>query len=214
MSVSPRCSCYHEAGHSVAWVVNGDHLVIIKGYRNAPMGASQEKLYYGCIFGKEGDFSSGFREGHGKERYAAGTTIVQVADHLCICGGCIRCTSLYPVKAGFSLNEDCSGCMKLFANHLACSFAGGAATECLLSNEHIDGRSKDDHAAAKDLLERVIGREQIRENVCWEAKQEAYAIVRREAKAVEALASALLECGVLNGPDAEKIVRENLLIAT
>jgi hypothetical protein len=185
---------------------------MVKGYRGAPMEPSQEQLYYDCTFGKEGDSSPEFREGYARERRGGGKTIAQVADHFCACGGSICSTSLYPVKAGYSLNEDCPSCMKLFADHLTCTLAGGAATEHLLRDEHRDAQSGDDRAGMKNLIERVLGSEQLRQDMCIRVKRQARDLVRREARAIGALASALVECGVLNGPDAEKIIKANVWV--
>jgi len=49
MSLSPQCSCLHEAGHAVAWVVNGDHLLLVIGYAGANLTPKQADVWNGAI---------------------------------------------------------------------------------------------------------------------------------------------------------------------
>jgi hypothetical protein len=218
MPISRECSCYHEAGHAVAWVANGDGLVMVVGYRDAPMEAAQRELYYDSTFGKfgeEGACSAAFLETNASEMRIRAKTIARIVDHFCSCGGGIRRASLYPPKAEYSLlNDDCPGCVKLFANHLTCALASSAATEHLLADEHMDAQAEGDRSGVRTLLERVVRSEQVRRDICIQVEQQAHDLVRREAKAIRLLAEVLLERGVLNGQEAEQIVKENLLAAT
>jgi hypothetical protein len=198
MPISRNCSCCHEAGHAVAWVVNGDRLLLVVGYRDAPMTPEQQRLCYGAITGRSSveianDCYTSLR--------TAGRTIRSGGPSCSQCGG-------------EETGEDYQTCMTIITGHVMCIFAGGAATAHLLGKEHDDAQSTDDRLEAKKLLQRFLKSEQARQDVSGQAKQHASNLVRREAKAIGALSLALLETGVLEGAEAEKIIKENLTTVT
>ncbi|MGC2271529.1 MAG: hypothetical protein WA555_07375 [Candidatus Sulfotelmatobacter sp.] len=66
------------------------------------------------------------------------------------------------------------------------------------------------------MKERLAGfsrNEDCRRKLRNDAESRAAVLVRRETKAIKAIAAVLLRHGVLDGPEAEKIVKESLLTA-
>jgi hypothetical protein len=98
--------------------------------------------------------------------------------------------------------------------HLACIFAGGAATAHLLPDQHAPSQIGDDLAQVDDLLQRVLTDEERRKCLRDQAKQKAQELIKRQSEAVQKLASELLVRGVLDGSEAEQIIRINLRILT
>jgi hypothetical protein len=204
MSISPECSCCHEAGHAVAWVANGDSLVLVVGYRDAPMTTDQQKIYYDSL-GPIDSSSVQFQRITRLERHIAAKTIAIVVDHNCPCGGGIgKTVDFYRIK------ETCRGCMELLAGHVGCCLAGGAATHFLLKDQHEELQSTEDRTEAEKLLNGLVRDKTIRDQVWLSARCHAQDVVRKEETAIKALASALLQNGTLNGSDAEEIIRKNL----
>jgi hypothetical protein len=91
-----------------------------------------------------------------------------------------------------------------------CIFAGGAATAHLLKEEHSEAQSSDDRDEIKTLLEKFSENESLRQSVRRQAEGKAHDLVRQEEKAVTTLAAVLLERGKVDGPEAERIIKENL----
>ncbi len=108
------------------------------------------------------------------------------------------------------MSDSCPECRQYLINQLARLLAGGAATARLLSEEHSEAQSRDDQAEVRRLLKKFTNKEELRQKLTDLARQRAGEFVVREARAIQALSSALLQCGVLDGPEAEKIVKENL----
>jgi len=104
--------------------------------------------------------------------------------------------------------------MKTLTHHLACIFAGGSATAHLLPDEHDGSQLRDDFVQVHDLLQRALTNAEQRERLRSQAEQEAGELIRRESKAVQKLGSELLVRGVLDGSEAEKIIRNNLQISS
>lgn len=199
MSISRDCSCYHEAGHAVGWVANGDRLLLVVGYKEAlaQMTPEQQEICFGNMTDIE------MANACHKYRGSAGLTKREGRRDLAQCGECGQS----------ELSDSCSGCRNLMTNHVACHLAGGAATANYLSEQHSESQSADDLKQVKELLAGFSQDENCRRRLCNDAESRASVLVRRETKAIKALAAALLRRGVLNGPEAEKIVRENLLAA-
>jgi len=167
MPVSLRCSCYHEAGHAVAWVVIGDRLCRVDCRRSLRSAGQTQR-----------------RGGQGLS-------------------SCSQC-------GGTEMRDACPTCTRIVTNHLMGHLAGGAATSYLLREEHTVAQSKDDHDKVKRLLREFSDNEQIRQSVRSQAEQKAQDLVRREEKAISALAAVLMLRGVVDGPEAEQIIKEHL----
>jgi hypothetical protein len=45
VSISRQCSCYHEAGHAVAWVVNGYSLRLVVGHSAAVLSPDKQSVW-------------------------------------------------------------------------------------------------------------------------------------------------------------------------
>ena len=63
----------------------------------------------------------------------------------------------------------------------------------------------------KELLQRFTGNDQIRQSLRSQAEQKAHDLVRREEKAISALADVLMVRDVVDGPEAERIVKKHLV---
>jgi hypothetical protein len=199
MSLSPKCSCCHEAGHAVAWVVNGDQLVLVVGRTDANLTPEQESLRNESIIGAGGSTVEVINQLF-RARRSGGATIRRGAR-----SSCKDCKNSV-------FTETCPACMKTLTQHLACIFAGGAATAHLLPNQHAATQLSDDLAQVDDLLQRALTDEERRKCLCDQAKQKAQELIKRESEAVQKLASELLVRGVVDGSEAEQIIRSNLQI--
>lgn len=197
MSLSPECSCCHEAGHAVAWVVNGDQLLLVIGRSDANLTPEQESVRDGSIVGAGGGTVDLVNQLF-RARRSGGATIRQGAK-----SSCEHCKNSV-------FTDTCPACMRTLTHHLACIFAGGSATAHLLPDEHHGSQLRDDLAQVDDLLQRAIASEERRKNIRNQAEQKAQELIKRESKAVQNLASELLVRGVLDGSEAEQIVRNNL----
>lgn len=197
--MSRECSCCHEAGHAVAWVANGDRLLLVVGYREAfaEMTPQQQEICFGGM--TDVDIANACH----KYRGAGGLTMREGRRDLTQCGECGRS----------ELSDGCSGCRNLMTNHIACHLAGGAATVCYLGEQHSESQSADDLKQVKERLAGFSRNEDCRRKLRNDAESRAAVLVRRETKAIKAIAAVLLRHGVLDGPEAEKIVKESLLTA-
>lgn len=186
MSVSRRCSCYHEAGHAVAWVVNGDELLLVIGCGDVTLTPDQQAIW-----------EANRRLQWGR---SAGETMRKGRS----CAYCKQCGRT-------ELSESCRACVKVIVNHLTCIFAGGAATALLLQSEHAKGQMANDLDQIQDLVEKFApGNAALQKLLCELAQRQANNLVRREAKTVYEVADELFVHGVLDGPVAERIIRRSL----
>jgi hypothetical protein len=112
MSLSPECSCCHEAGHAVAWVVNGDQLLLVVGRADANLTPEQESLRDESIIGAGGSTVDVINQLI-RARHSGGATIRRRAR-----SSCKDCKNSV-------FTETCPACMKTLTQHLACIFAGG-----------------------------------------------------------------------------------------
>lgn len=199
MSLSPECSCCHEAGHAVAWVVSGDRLVLVVGRADANLTPEQESLWAGSTMGAGGSTVDVINQFF-RARRSGGATIRRGAR-----SSCKDCKNSV-------FTETCPGCMKMLTEHLACIFAGGAATAHLLPDQHAASQLSDDLAQVNDLLQKALTDEERRKCLRDQAKQKAQELIKRESEAVQELARELLVRGVLDGSEAEQIIRSNLQI--
>jgi hypothetical protein len=197
MSLSPECSCCHEAGHAVAWVLNGDQLVLVVGRADANLTPEQESLRGESIIGAGGSTVDVINQLF-RARRSGGATIRRGARSSCKdCGNSV-------------FTETCPTCMTTLAHHLACIFAGGAATAHLLPDQHAASQLSDDLAQVDDLLQRALTDQERRNCLRDQARQKAQELITRESEAVQNLGSELLVRGVLDGSEAEQIIRRNL----
>ena len=109
------------------------------------------------------------------------------------------------------MSDACPTCTRIITNHLMGHLAGGAATAHLLKEEHTLAQSKHDHDKVKGLLQEFSENEQIRQSVHSQAEQKAHDLVRREEKAISALADVLMVRDVVDGSEAERIVKKHLV---
>jgi hypothetical protein len=208
-----RRNCYHEAGHAVAWVINGDAVLKVVGDA-AGFTEGQEELW------------KQIREAHaiiGDETTQQGRecTVAQVNDHPCpCCNGAIKADPRNRLAVEFHLSAECLGCMKLLTNHLACIFAGGSATSSLEHGasllDRVNNACKTTRERRHDcrevdrILTGLVEDEQQRNNIRQDAERLAEDRVKQEWKAVTALAAALFQQGELDGSKAEHLIRDNL----
>jgi len=199
MSLSRQCSCYHEAGHAVAWVVNGDSLLLVVGHGDARLTSEQEALRNAVLVSHKDDHLA-FVNRLLQRRRSAGETIRKGKER----SACEECKST-------ELSDACPACVKVLVDHLCCIFAGGAATALLLRDEHVKSQMSDDLAQINNALQKFLPKDEPqRQELRSRAEQHADSLIRRETTAVRALADQLLVDGVLNGPIAEQIIRRNL----
>jgi len=201
MSLSPECSCCHEAGHAVAWVVNVDRLALVIGRADANLTPKQESVRHAHIVGAGGGTVDLVNQLF-RARRSGGATIRQGGN-----SSCEHCKSSV-------FTDTCPACMKTLTHHIACIFAGGAATAHLLPDQHAGSQLSHDLAQVDDLLQRALTNEEQRKCLRNQAEQKAYELIERESKAVQKLASELLVRGVLDGSEAEQIIRNNLQISS
>jgi hypothetical protein len=174
------------------------------------MSSEQKQRYIEWTMGSVAPNPAAFLNNYGKERHTGGVTIVSVADHICQCGGTIKNKSLCPIEASFHLNHECVDCMELLTSHLACLFAGSVATSLFLPEEHKTSQANDDRQKIGQILEGIIQNQPQRQSVRGWAEERAQDLMRRHSKVVRALSDVLVGCGVLNGPEAERFIRNQL----
>lgn len=196
MSMSRECSCCHEAGHAAAWIANGDRLLLVVGYKEAFAQVAPEQWDI-CL----GDITERspveIADACYGPSHSAGLTKREGRSDLVECSEC----------AQSQRSDHCAGCRNLISNQIACHLAGGAATAYLLSEQHNELQSADDIKKVKKLLEEFSQDEGLRRTLRSDAEDRARLLVRRETRAIELLAAALLQRGVLSGADAEKMLR-------
>jgi len=73
-----RHDCCHEAGHAVAGVINGDKLVLVVAYADAPMSENQRARYETATRGKS----------------KRGATLLKRGQPNCSCGGRVKCNAI------------------------------------------------------------------------------------------------------------------------
>jgi hypothetical protein len=175
--------CCHEAGHAVARIIIGDAVLGIYINPNAPDRP-----------GERGRTKIKHRE---RERRR--------------CDGYVRNCSADPLDTDscFSLGPDCPDCQDYCKNQVAARLAGGAATECLMRDEH----------ARRGAQMTQMDEEDIKKEFCCypplgsirsAAELRAGSLVVQEREAIDAFTQALVENdGSLGGPEATRIVREH-----
>ncbi len=199
-------NCCHEAGHTVAWIINGDTVLLIVGSGDAEMNEHQKKL---C---EQADINlASLKQG--------GFTIVQTQKHSCEQAGCkgkITTDEANSLRARYHLCAECTGCMELLSTHITCMYAGGPATSLLQQLDPnldvISYREMERDRGEVDRITRLlIQDDQQLETLKEEARRRAISWINAESDAVIALTSALVEAeGILDGHIAEQVVRKAL----
>lgn len=213
--IQRRRNCYHEAGHAAAWVINGDALQLVVGDPDAPLTEEQKEIWDQVLiaYASPGIISAGKGGEHG------GCTVAQTNNHHCPrCDGAIDADPITPSIARFHLSAECPECMQLLTNHIACIFAGWAATSHLDSDVEILAsickarpEVQFDRQQAFSILESFCPKVEA-DRMTEEAYDRATEWMEREWNAVSALAKALYQERVLDGPVAERLIRENLTV--
>jgi hypothetical protein len=188
------CFCCHEAGHSVARVLNGDALLLVVSDPRVEMTGEQRAFY------EAGDRMKGER----------GRTMARCKERSCRCGrGTVRNRS-NSLLSDFSLNLDCESCAEILIGELSCSFAGGMATLALVPEVHSDADITLDLAEISVVAKQLNLKGEKRESIVRRAKFRARNWVQQESRAVVGLAGTLFNSAVLDGKEAERIIRANL----
>jgi hypothetical protein len=181
--------------------VNGDRLVLVIGRADTNLIPEQQSIWDASIVGTGGDIADAV-DRLLRARRSGGATIHQVGNGVC-----------EHFKSS-AFRDTCPACVRTLTQLLACIFAGGAATAHLLPDQHAESQLRHDLAQANDLLQKAFTNEEQRKCLGDQAQQKANELIKRESKAIQKLASELLVRGVLDGPEAEQIIRNNLQISS
>ena len=225
--IQRRRYCYHEAGHAVAWLVNGDTIQLVVGDPDAPLTEDQERM-------REQIQEARAITGDETVKLAGGYTVARVNEHSCPrCEGAIKADPSNEYTAKFQLSADCPPCMELLTNYLKCMLAGEAATIRLdretsnpdalntvagLANEAVknlkDSRSgaRNDYLQADRLLKSLVHDDVNALRIKEEAQSRAQRLVKLEWNAMSALADSLFQERVLEGSRPEHLIKANLSV--
>jgi hypothetical protein len=195
--MSPECSSCHEAGHAAAWTVNGYNVLLVVAYKSALalMSPEQNQLVEGAMGSDLTD--PAVMNNCTRMIRSGGMTMVSAAGP-----DCQQCGRTFKSR---QFDDECDGCVKLLTDHIASMFAGGAATSRFLPNEHRVSQSNDDHGRIDSILVGVQDGQK-RQSVRGRAEAQAQDFIRRRSKEVGALCGVLIERGVLEGSEIEKIM--------
>jgi len=192
--------CLHEAGHALLHLLRGDILISV-WYRDEPHIDSRLR----------------------KPVLAAGATEWRTPDRSCACGGFVRNVSgdrlmspedrrMGRFRCLISLRPDCPECMRYAVTYLATIFAGAAATECYMPRFHSSDGSQCDDEALDRWFDDLPWLTPHRSDLIARARSLAAEVVRREQKAITALALLLaFEENPIDGHEAAQILRDNLV---
>ena len=177
----------------MAGVINGDKLVQVVGYAAAPMSGEQRARYEAATRAK------------GKR----GATLSQRGQPNCNCGGKVECNpaSLF-LRRFYPGDPSCRCCLEFVVREVAVVLAGGTATRIVMQAEPSPLELREDGNAESTFL--IEFDEKQRAKIRAQARSLAERWIQEEQTAVLALTDALLVSGVLNGPDAEHIIRTSL----
>lgn len=212
--IQHRRNCCHESGHTVAWVMNGDTVLLVVADPDAAMTTDQKELLAQAREAHRVVGGKGFAE-------STGCTVVHAKDRACPrCEGVITTHISSPLTVNFHLSAGCPTCMDLLANHAACICAGAAATSRL---EHrtslVDilnnacrtlSEAQHDRHEVDRILSGLIADQDRRDAIKDEAEHRAANWIQREWRAVSVLTEALFQAGALEGAHAIQLVIENL----
>jgi len=188
-----RHDCCHEAGHAVAGVINGDKLVLVVAYADAPMSENQRALYETATRGKS----------------KRGATLLKRSQPNCSCGGRVECNAISMFRRRFYPgNPLCERCLDFVIKEVAAILAGGVATRIVMQGTphplelREDGNDLSTYLIQFDDKQRAEIRDQ--------ANSLAEKWIEQGKIAVLAVTDALQVQGVLDGIGAERIIRQNL----
>jgi hypothetical protein len=187
-----RYYCCHEAGHAVAGVINGDKLVMVVGYADAAMNPEQKALYDTC----------------GLTSKKAGATYSERGQPNCQCGGKVG-GDVQSQRRFCPSAATCQVCLDFVTKEVAVICAGSVATSVLMPDVQPSfWESRDDNNKVNTFLIYFDQEEQRR--IYERAKRCAQKWIQEQQEAVLAIAKALQERGVLDGTEAEQIIKAKL----
>jgi hypothetical protein len=189
-----RAVCCHESGHAVARVLLGDSVLLMVSDPAAEMTEVQKALYH---------------SGH-RITDERGNTMARCKERTCRCGRPTIRNRSNPIASEFCVSLECEGCLDVLVGELASRFAGAAATLQLMPNGHNDADAMFDMRVILQIVESLELVGQKREAIIKQAIARAHNWIQQESRAVLALADALFNAVVLDGEEAERIVRANL----
>ncbi len=192
--------CLHEAGHAVAHALRGDTLLSVH-YWGEPRIDPELNLTVA----------------------QGGITIWRPRERECACGGFVRILGPDEFLSRFGrrpgsfachvlLPPDCAQCVHHAVTYLAAIYAGSAATEFFMPQHHDPNASVFDDQNVVRWFEDLPWLIPKKAELIDRAKISASRIVRRESKAITALAMMLAFTeGPVDGKEAERIIADNLV---
>jgi hypothetical protein len=187
--------CCHEVGHALFFVLRGASVrsITILAGLHMDLKSSQPVEYGGVT-----DWSGPERE--------------------CTCGGHVRSLKgkerevhgrdAYKIQLG----PNCEACIQYIVKFVATLYAGNAATELLMSEIHDPRYRVTDDVVVAQLFHGLPELKRKKTGVINRAEALSREVVRRETKAIKALARTLaFTDGPLDGKVAEQVIRNNLI---